>query len=351
MGKERAANRIEMPEELTREWIEHHGFPSPPNSGEPLVFDFSKTQKVDSSGMSMIHLLWQDTSLYRTENISAELKSRIEKEAAVPGRKQRESTKEGFFVRVGDAGLNFFNEVFQALTILSEIVVWSTIKLSKRQFKKGALGEQMYQLGFKALGIVVLLSLLVGVVLSIQTAIQLRNFGADIFLASMIGFSMVRELGPLLTAIILSGRTGSATTAEIATMGVQEEVDALRIMSINPIQFVAVPKFWAITLTMPLLSIIAVASGITGGFFVAVLFLDTTPSLFWDELWKAITVKDFFAGFIRSVIFSWIIIWIGTYYGFKVRGGAEEVGRETTASVVTCIFSIILADAVLSFII
>ena len=209
----------------------------------------------------------------------------------------------------------------------------------------------MYQLGFKALGIVGLLAFLVGVVLALQTAIQLKAFGADIFLAPMIGISMIRELGPLMTAIILAGRTGSATTAEIATMGVQEELDALQTMSINPIQFVVVPKFWAITLTMPVLSIVSVASGIFGGFLVAVFYLDTSAGLFVSELCKNIFLMDFLAGFIKSIVFSWLIVWIGAYYGLRVRGGAEEVGRETTASVVTGIFAIIMADAAFSFII
>jgi phospholipid/cholesterol/gamma-HCH transport system permease protein len=134
-------------------------------------------------------------------------------------------------------------------------------------------------------------------------------------------------------------------------MGVQEELDALQTMSINPVQFVIVPKLWAITLTMPMLSILSVATGILGGFLVAILYLDTSANLFWSELGKNIFFKDFMAGFIKSVVFSWLIIWIGAFYGLKVRGGAEQVGRETTNSVVTGIFVIILADAVFSFII
>ena len=161
---------------------------------------------------------------------------------------------------------------------------------------------------------------------------------------------MVRELGPLLTAIILAGRTGSATTAEIATMVVGEELDALQTMGINPVQYVVVPKFWAISLTMPMLSIMATAAGILGGFFVAIFYLDLSTSLFWNELIKSIHFRDFWAGFVKSLIFSWLIIWIGSYYGFRVRGGAEAVGKETTASVVTGIFIIILADALFSFV-
>ena len=161
---------------------------------------------------------------------------------------------------------------------------------------------------------------------------------------------MVREMGPLLTAIILAGRTGSATTAEIATMGVNEEIDALRTMGVNPIQFVVVPKFWAITATMPLLTIISTTAGILGGYFIAVFYLGLAPSLFFNELSKNLHFNDINAGFIKSVVFSWLIIWIGSFYGLRVRGGAEAVGKETTASVVTGIFIIIIADALFSFI-
>jgi phospholipid/cholesterol/gamma-HCH transport system permease protein len=180
---------------------------------------------------------------------------------------------------------------------------------------------------------------------------QLETYGAGIFLAPLIGISMVREFGPLMTAIILAGRTGSATTAEIATMGVGEEIDALKTMGINPIQFIVVPKFWAISITMPILSIMATVAGIFGGFLIAVLYLDLASSLFWNELAKSLHFRDILAGFIKSVVFSWLIIWVGAFYGFRVRGGAEAVGKETTASVVTGIFIIIIADAIFSFMI
>jgi len=247
--------------------------------------------------------------------------------------------------------LTFSGNVLNALSVLTEMLYWGTLGLfKKRDFKRGALGEQMYLLGYKAFGIVGLLSFLIGIILALQTAIQLQNFGAGIFLAPLLGITMVRELGPLLTAIILAGRTGSATTAEIATMVVGEELDALQTMGINPVQYVVVPKFWAISFTMPVLSIMATTAGILGGFLVAIFYLDLSSSLFWNELIKSVHFRDFWAGFVKSVIFSWLIIWIGSYYGFRVRGGAEAVGKETTASVVTGIFIIILADALFSFV-
>jgi phospholipid/cholesterol/gamma-HCH transport system permease protein len=121
-------------------------------------------------------------------------------------------------------------------------------------------------------------------------------------------------------------------------------------MGLNPIQFVVVPKFWAITLTMPILSMLSVAAGIFGGFIVSIFYADFAPALFWRKVEQNLLLEDFLAGFIKSVVFSWLIIWIGSYYGFRVKGGAEEVGKETTAAVVTTIFVIIIADALFSFI-
>ncbi|MFW6253408.1 MAG: MlaE family lipid ABC transporter permease subunit [Chitinivibrionales bacterium] len=352
---QRANAPILLPESFNREWLEQNRSLVSGRSDD-LYLDFGNTRQIDSAAASFIQLI--SRKLHKAGhtlviiNISKEMLSTIHQwnaKAVEPEGKQQEDS---IFVRAGDASIGFYHELITAFSILVEMIYWGTFGLLKRRdFRKGILGEQMYQLGFRALGIVGLLAFLIGVVLALQTAMQLKTFGADIFLAPMIGISMIRELGPLMTAIILAGRTGSATTAEIATMGVQEELDALKTMSLNPIQFVVVPKFWAITLTMPMLSIIATASGIFGGYLVAVFYLQTASSLFLSELAKNIYLRDFMAGFIKSVVFSWLIIWIGSHYGFKVKGGAEEVGRETTAAVVTGIFVIIIADAVFSFII
>jgi phospholipid/cholesterol/gamma-HCH transport system permease protein len=161
---------------------------------------------------------------------------------------------------------------------------------------------------------------------------------------------MIKEIVPLMTAIILTGRNGSAITAEIATMVVGEEIDALRTMGIHPVQFVIVPKFFALSLTMPLLSITGSIVGLLGGYLVAVFYLDISSGLFIREMMKNIVFADVVANIVKSVVFSWLIIWIGAFHGFRVRGGAEAVGKETTASVVMGIFAIIIADAAFSFI-
>jgi phospholipid/cholesterol/gamma-HCH transport system permease protein len=346
---------IQVSQSLDRDWVITH-YLSFSNKKDLLTLDLTKTARVDSSGICFLQLLHKEFQAAGGKivlrNISSDLLSNLQSWDAVPPvASSVESIEKNAFVKMGNIVYLLKNEATLALSMLTEMVYWGTFGLlKKRDYRRGVLGEQMYQLGLKALGIVGLLSLLIGLVLALQMAMQLQTYGAGVFLAPLIGKSMVEELGPLLTAIILAGRTGSATTAEIATMGVGEELDALRTMGINPIQFVVVPKFWAITITMPLLSIIATATGILGGFIVATMYLDLAPSMFWSDLGMYLSFRDIASGFTKSVVFSWLIIWIGACYGFRVRGGAEAVGKETTASVVTGIFAIIVADAIFSFI-
>lgn len=344
---------VVLPERLTREWVEKNRLHAL-NPHGTLKLDFSKTRAIDSAGISLIYLL---NSQYIKAghrlvltNISDEMLHTVKRWALKPPEVTTQK-EQSFFTDIGDKTIAFYDEFVKALSILAETIYWGTIGLLyKRDFRRGILGEQMYLLGFNATGIIGLLSFLIGIVLSIQSAIQLKQFGADVFLVAMITWGMIRELGPLMTAIILAGRSGSATTAEIATMVVQEEVDAVKTMGLNHIQFIVVPKFWAISLTMPILAILSMVAGILGGLAVSLFYVNLTVDLFISEMVKNIFVKDFIISIIKSIIFSWLIIWIGAYFGFKVRGGAEEVGKETTASVVVGIFVIIIADALFSFI-
>jgi phospholipid/cholesterol/gamma-HCH transport system permease protein len=347
-------NIIALPENLDREWASS-GASFLKRRSEVLVFDFKATRRIDSAALCLIRLLHRSykrgNARLVLRNVSPDLLAMLRLIPDTPAPVPRQAQRKGILLLAGDALITARDTVASALSVLVEMLYWGTIGVLKKQdFRRGTLGEQMFLLGYKAFGIVGLLSFLIGMVLALQAAIQLKSFGAGVFLGPLIGITMVKEMGPLLTAIILAGRSGSATTAEIGTMGVGEELDALRTMGINPVQFVVVPKFWAITITMPALSILATVCGILGGFAISVLYLELAPSLYWGELSKALFFRDIMLGFIKSVVFSWLIIWIGAYYGFRVRGGAESVGRETTASVVACIFIIIIADALFSFV-
>ncbi|MFP4522023.1 MAG: MlaE family ABC transporter permease, partial [Fibrobacterota bacterium] len=345
---------FKTPEKFDRAYLVSSGL-SRIEPGKIIKIDMSLTKSADSVGTAfLIWILEQKHSgeinaeiLELPGDVESEFKKLLE-------RKKTEHThnKTGvyFFYKIGSLTENLFKEIRSGLSMVTEVLYWGTGGLLKRKdFKKGSITEQAYFLGFSAMGIVCLLSFLVGLVLAIQSAIQLSRYGADIFLAPVIGVSMIRELGPLITAVILAGRNGSATTAEIATMQVQEEIDALRIMALNPIQFIVVPKFWASTITMPVLSVMATVSGIFAGALVSVFYLQGTLVQFWGELIKEVYLYDIIFSLAKSIVFSWLIIWIGAYWGFRTRGGAEDVGKNTTLSVVTGIFCIIVADALFSF--
>jgi phospholipid/cholesterol/gamma-HCH transport system permease protein len=204
--------------------------------------------------------------------------------------------------------------------------------------------------GFEALPIVGLLSFLMGVVIAYQGADQLQRFGANIFIADLVGLSMLRELSPLLTAIIVAGRSGSAYAAQIGTMKVTEEIDALRTIGIGPIELLVLPKLLALIIALPLLTIYADVTGVLGGMLMASSKLDVSFYVFLDRLGDAVSLSSFLTGIGKAPVFAAIIALVGCYQGFQVSGSADSVGRQTTVSVVQSIFLVILADALFSVI-
>jgi phospholipid/cholesterol/gamma-HCH transport system permease protein len=182
--------------------------------------------------------------------------------------------------------------------------------------------------------------------MAFQAAFQLRQFGANIFVANLVGVSMVRELGPLMTAIVVAGRSGSAISAELGTMVVGEEIDALRTMGINEIRFLVIPRVYAITFTQPAVTLFSMAIGVFGGFLIAILYLDLSAAAYLQQTASSLTLNDLITGLSKSVVFAWIIVLVGCHCGLRITGGAEGVGRATTASVVASIFLIIVADSV-----
>ena len=208
--------------------------------------------------------------------------------------------------------------------------------------------SEVYDTGYKALPIVGLLSFLMGVVTAYQGAVQLKLYGANIYIADMLGYSMLRELAPFLTAILVCGRTGSAFTAQIGTMQVREEVDALQTIGISPIDLLVLPKLLALLLVMPLLSVFADILSIFGGMVMASAQLGFGFTAFIQRLEEAISYTTFMLGLCKTPVFAAIIAIVGCYQGFQVKGSAESVGRHTTMSVVQSIFLVIVTDALFS---
>jgi phospholipid/cholesterol/gamma-HCH transport system permease protein len=206
--------------------------------------------------------------------------------------------------------------------------------------------ENYVEFGVHSLPIVFLISSLVGAIIAMQSAYQLSRFGATQYIADLVGVSALRELAPLMTAILLAGRSGSAITAEIGTMKVAEEIDALTVIGLNPIKFLVVPKFLGMVLALPCVTVLSMLVMIFGGFFLSVAVLGLDPGIYIERSAAALVGKDLVTGLVKSFFFGVAICWVGVYRGFQVEGGAEGVGKRTTSSVVTSIVCIIVIDLI-----
>ncbi len=320
------------------------------------VIDLALITSIDSAGVAFLDFVIEffstNESKIEVMNVSPSVtlsiktfsEKKIINKISVP-------VKDGVFAEIGDKFFKTKDAFISGLFLTSDILYWSVVGIfNKKGQRKGTLVQQSLLIGVDALPIVGLLSLILGLILALQSAAQLKQFGANIFVADLIAVSMLREMGPMMTAIIVAGRSGSSIASEIATMKVTEELDALKMMAINPLRYIVVPKFHAITICMPLLVTMSIVIGIFGGLIVGVTYLELSVTSFITECLLVVELKDVIISLIKSIFFSWLIVIIGSYYGFNVQGGAEGVGKATTLSVVASIFAVIVADALFSLI-
>jgi phospholipid/cholesterol/gamma-HCH transport system permease protein len=211
-----------------------------------------------------------------------------------------------------------------------------------------AIGAQLERVGPSAIPIVALLSFLIGVVIAYQGAVQLRLYGANAFIVDLVAVTTVRELGPLLAGIIIAGRSGSAIAAEIATMKISNEIDALKTMGVDPVQVLVVPRIVALVIALPLLTVVADIASIGGGMAMAQAMLDVGPRDFLGRLPDVVSLETFAAGLVKTPVFAFLIGLVGCHQGMLAEQGAAGVGLRTTAAVVQAIFVIIVTDAVFS---
>jgi phospholipid/cholesterol/gamma-HCH transport system permease protein len=241
-------------------------------------------------------------------------------------------------------------DIHDASKLINTTFHWTVISPFKgKGIRFKASVSEMVKAGYNSVPIVSVISLFVGVILALQAAYQLKRFGALLYVANLVGVSITRELGPILTAIIVSGRSGSAFAAEIGSMKAAEEVDALISMGINPVKFLVVPKLIALMIMLPALTVFSDCIGIFGGFLLSITALELHPYNYFQQTINALLIKDIVTGLIKAWAFGVVITLVGAYQGFKVEGGAEEVGRRTTASVVASIFLVIVFDLFFTF--
>jgi phospholipid/cholesterol/gamma-HCH transport system permease protein len=248
--------------------------------------------------------------------------------------------------QVGSATLNVLGEAKQILDFLGRLIA-STLHLLRhpKSLNLRDVGLTVERAGADAVPIVLLINFLIGFVMAYQSAAQLKQFGASIYVADLVGVSMTRELGPLMMAIIICGRSGAAFAAELGTMKVSEEVDALRTLGFLPLPFLVIPRMVGLVLLAPFLVLMADAVGILGGALVASLTLDITPASFLIQLQSAVKATDIVSGIIKGTVFCAAIALISCQQGLATTGGAEGVGRRTTSAVVGILFTLILLDA------
>lgn len=324
---------------------------------EPLknvVIDLGGVEYFDSSGAAILVEMFQVCCRLNNKLRLAKVPERI-KNVLAPADLEKCRTdgilqpqpEPGIIVQVGEGALAFRKNTKDILTFIgacAEALARDLIRPSRAGWER--LWKLTERAGADAVPITAILGFLMGGVLAFQAAIQLRKFGANIFVADLVSLSICLEMGPLMTALIVSGRSGAGYAAHIGTMQANEEIDALRVMGIDPIRYLVSPRILAVAFALPCLTLFADLLGVLGGCVVAVVSLDLTPVGYFNQVHKVLEVTDILKGLTKSFVLGIEIAMIGCLRGFQVRGGAESVGVATTSAVVTCIFVITITDAV-----
>ncbi|MBC8238969.1 MAG: MlaE family lipid ABC transporter permease subunit [Alphaproteobacteria bacterium] len=328
-----------------------------PSNGAAVILDLTQVERLDTAGAWL---------LYRTRREVRARGGRADYTGLTPAHEAileqveandqpaeieppREPALLAMLGRVGDGTVDVMIEARQQVAFLGLLLVTlaGTLRHPGR-LRLVPLVYHMEKVGFNALPIVGLISFLIGVVLAYQGATQLQRFGAEIFVVNLVGVSVLREIAILLTAIVVAGRSGSAFTAEIGSMVVNEEVDAMRTLGLDPMEVLVLPRVLALVITLPLLAFFADMMGLFGGMLMCWGTLDISPGLFLERLQGAVSLWSFWVGIIKAPFFAFLIAMVGCLEGLRVTRSAESVGQQTTRSVVTGIFLVIVVDAMFS---
>lgn len=325
---------------------------------QTVVMDASAITSFDTSGAWILH---RTLKIAKQKGLAAEMTGLAPAYAPLlkivrdADEKPHEPLREephfilAMFERVGRTLFDVAVEAKMLINFFGMTIATIITSLPKpRRFRPVALINQMEQTGLNAVPIVVLLNFLIGIVIAYQGAVQLRKFGAEIFTIDGLAFGIPREIAVLITAIVVAGRSGSAFTAQIGTMQVNQEVDALRTVGLNPIEVLVLPRINALLITLPMLVFLADIAGLMGGALMSVLALDLSVGQFMRRLEDVISLQHFLVGMVKAPVFAYIIAIVGCFEGLRVTGSAESVGKMTTKAVVESIVLVILADALFS---
>lgn len=350
-GRINAVNAGSVLKQLTAELT-----PSKPKS---LIVDLAALEYLDDYGVVVLLRLKQIFGLSPETFVLRNVSPEISKVLALTGM-TRPSTSisdkplaetEGLVSSIGDTSIHVLQDLKDILLFLGDVVLAiGRILRRPRCLRWNDVVFYMQRAGVEALPIVALISFLMGLIMAFMSSVQLKQFGANIYVASLVALAMTRELGPIMTAIIVAGRSGSAFASEIASMKIDDEVDALHTMGFDTTLFLVMPKIVAALIVVPILILFSDLVAIIGGLLVGVTILDLTATAYITETLNTLTLFNVFWGMFKGMIFAGLIAWIGCYRGFQTRGGADAVGRSTTSAVVSGIFLIILFDSIFAII-
>jgi phospholipid/cholesterol/gamma-HCH transport system permease protein len=323
-----------------------------------LTLDFSRVTYLDDYGILVVMDLQSSVTekggQFQIVNAATHIKKTFERAFYTRDVECKIFEKDkipNFFVRFGDATIRELYHIRFMTSFLGSVVLgFLHVLFHPKSLRVDDTITYMKKTGVDAVPIVGLISFLLGLIMAFMSSIQLRQFGANIYVASLVALAMVSELGPIMTAIVVAGRTGSAYAAEIGTMQISEEIDALFTMGFNPTLFLAVPRVVAAVIVVPLLTFFSDFFAITGGMVVGVFMLDLTPGSYINQTLETLTLFEVLWGMMKSVVFALLIAWTGCLRGFQVRGGAASVGNAATSAVVSSIFLIILFDSIFAVI-
>ena len=321
-----------------------------------ITFDVSGINKWDSGFVSFLFHLIRECE-HRNIRVNREgLPEGAEKLLALALRVNEKKlahpqARELFLEKMGGKVLQIYGSILSLLNFLGEITFgFGRLIIGKSYFRRDEFIYIVQSCGASALPLVSLISVLVGVILAFIGAIQLRLFGAQIFIADIVGIAMVRVMGAVMAGILMSGRTGAAFAAELGIMQVNEEIDALKTLGISPVEFLVVPRVLALVIMMPLLALYADFMGILGGYLVSTGILGLNPVEYWNHTQSAVKISNLWVGLVHSFIFGIIIAVAGCLRGIKCERNAAAVGQATTSAVVEAITSIVIATAIITFI-
>ena len=335
-------------------WSELRRLESSAARGETLNFEMSAVQRIDGGAMALLACLRAELQRRGVKSEFLAAGERVQRiihlyggDNVVKRLKRRRAL--GTLDQLGRATVAMAREVQLVLAFLGQMVVSGAGLLrSPRSANWRELPATMERSGADAVPIVILVNFLVGVAMAFQAAAQLKRFGANILVADLIGISITRELGPLMTAIIVCGRSGGAFAAELGFMKVNEEIDALRTMGFGPMRYLVLPRALALIIVVPLLTLLADVAGVLGGLVVGLTNLDLTARGYLNQTARVVSSWDVTSGVLKSAVFAFAVALIACQQGLATTGGAEGVGRRTTSTVVTTMFALILIDAVMT---